>query len=492
VALRLNLALAFLGASVACTYPPAKEEETSKPSSAQPAAPQRVRPVTAVYLDTCAKCHGENGQGGGGGTKSLLTADKFDQKWDRVFFDAIKNGVPNHGMPEYGTTMSDEEIWGQVVHIRELQGKALRDSFAPKESNGVYATQHHNFTVETVVDSGLRTPWGIDWLPDGRMLVTNKPGDVVVVKDGKIVSTIEGTPKSVEIGQGGMLEVAVHPDYAKNGWVYLAYTEPAPGGSGGQTKVVRGKLKFEGDKASWTNQETIFQAPPESYTQAGVHFGTRIAFDGKGNLFFSIGERGGMIAAQDPKTAVGKIYRVKDDGKVPADNPFANQAGAIGAVWSIGHRNPQGLVVDLNGNLWDTEHGPRGGDEVNRIVKGANYGWPTHAFSINYNDAPFKTPWPKEGENITLPVFRWLPSTGACGLDVARGAAFPKWKGDLLAGGLAGQNLDRIRIKDDKVVEREVLVLNMGRVREVAVAKDGVVYLALNGPDKIVKLVPVK
>lgn len=493
MAVRLNLAIAFLGASVACTYPPTTEE-TSKPAEPKPKAnaPQRVVPVTRVYNDTCAKCHGENGEGGGGGTKTLLTKDKFDQKWDRPFFDAIKNGVKDHGMEEYGSTMSDEEIWGQVVHIRELQGKALKASFAPAEADGVYTTQHSKYRIETVVDSGLKTPWAVDWLPDGRMLVTNKPGPIVIVKDGKVISTIEGTPKSVEIGQGGMLEVAVHPDYSKNGWIYLGFTDPAAEGRGGQTKIVRGKLKFDGDKATWTNQETIFQAPAESYTQAGVHFGTRIAFDGKGNLFFAIGERGGMMAAQDPKTAVGKIYRVKDDGKVPADNPFAKEPGAIGAIWSIGHRNPQGLIVDLDGNLWDTEHGPRGGDEVNHIVKGANYGWPSYGFSINYNDSPLSIPWPKNGEKITLPVFRWLPSTGACGLDVARGAAFPKWKGDLLAGGLAGTNLDRIRVKNDKVVEREVLVQGMGRVRDVAVAANGEVYVTLNQPDKIVKLTPVK
>ncbi|MGV3617389.1 MAG: PQQ-dependent sugar dehydrogenase [Fimbriimonas sp.] len=482
MAIRLHLALAFLGASVACTYSSKAEEA---PRSPAPPTPQQGRAVnvTRLYNDTCAKCHGENGQGGGGGTKSLLNRDKFDQKWDRPFFDAIKNGVPDFGMEAYGGTLSDPEIWALVVHIRELQAGALRrESGSPKpDESGVYKGQHHDFKVEDVLTSGLSTPWGIDWLKDGRMLVTNRPGSLLVVKDGKTTS-VEGLPKSVEYGQGGLMDVAVHP---RNGWIYLGFAEPAESGGGAQTKIVRGKIAFAGDKATWTDTQTIYQAPAESYTRAGVHFGTRIVFD-KGFVYFAIGERGGMMAAQDPKTSIGKIFRVTEDGKIPADNPFGN------AVWSLGHRNPQGLTMDLNGNLWDTEHGPRGGDEVNLITKGANYGWPTHAFSINYNDSPFVTPWPKEGEKINLPAFRWLPSIGASGLDVARGNAFPKWKGDLLAGGLAGANLDRLRMKDGKLVEREELLHGLGRVREVAVGPDGNVYVALNGPDKIIRLVPAK
>jgi glucose/arabinose dehydrogenase len=497
VALRLNLALAALGAAVACsTTTRSAEPPASKPTTVDNLVQQQTRAtnVTRLYNDTCAKCHGENGEGGGGGTRTLLTREKFDQKQDRPFFDAIHNGVPDHGMEEYGSTLTDEEIWGLVVHIRELQAKALRaKEGSPKAVDGVYSGQHHKYRIETVVESGLSTPWAIDWLPDGRMLVTNIDGALSLVKDGKVVSTVAGTPKVARVGQGGLMDVAVHPDYRKNGWVYLGYTEPAPDADNrGQTKIVRAKLKFSGDTVTWTDQQTIFQAPADSYTGVGIHFGTRIVFDGKGHVFFSIGERGGMMAAQDPTKPVGKIYRVNEDGTVPSDNPFVGQPGAIGAVWSMGHRNPQGLVVDASGNLWDTEHGPRGGDELNHIVKGANYGWPSYAFSINYNDSPFRTPWPKEGENIKLPVFRWLPSIGACGLDIVRGSAFPQWKGDLVAGGLSGANVDRFRIKNDQVVEREELVHGMGRVREVTVGPDGMIYVALNQPDKIVRLVPAK
>lgn len=496
----LPLLVAASATAVACSFAGSAKDSGAAPSANRGVSPEVERRLQAVrvdrvYAENCAKCHGDVGQGGGGGTRTLLTRELFEQKHDKPFFDAIKNGVPHMGMEAYGETLSDPEIWGLVVYIRELQGRALRAEFGSPKPNasGVFKGQRQDYRVETVVSEGqgLRTPWGVDWLPDGRFLVTNRPGSMHLVKDGKVGPAIEGTPRVIELGQGGLMDVAVHPDYAQNGWIYLAFTDPgAEGGRTGQTKIVRGKLQFSGDGARWTDQQTIFQAPAESYTGAGVHFGSRIVFDGKGHVFFAIGERGGMIASQDPKTSVGKIFRVNEDGTLPKDNPFAGQPGVAGAVWSVGHRNPQGLVMDLNGGLWDTEHGPRGGDEVNLIQKGANYGWPTHAFSINYNGAPLATPWPKQGENIALPAFRWMPSIGASGLDVVRGNAFPQWRGDLVAGGLSGQNVDRIRVSGGSLVEREELIHGMGRVRDVATAPDGTIYVVLNGPDKIIRLVP--
>jgi glucose/arabinose dehydrogenase len=442
--------------------------------------------VTRQYNDNCSHCHGENGQGGGAGTRTLNTKELFDQSKDHSFFDAIKKGVPERAMPAYGETMSDEEIWAQVVHIRELQAKALRAEFgSPKpDAAGVYTSGKAKFRVETFVEGGLQTPWSLDWLPDARALVTNRPGRMnLIEKDGKLASAIEGLPESSEIGQGGLMDVRVHPT---NGWIYLAYTEPKTGDKGqGLTKIVRGKLQG----ARWTGQQTVWEAPQEFYTGQGIHFGGKIAFDGKGHVFFSVGERGGNMRTQTLDIPWGKVYRLNEDGTVPKDNPFVGKTKFEG-IWTWGHRNPQGLALTPDGQLWDTEHAPRGGDEVNPLQKGSNYGWPIVSFGINYNDSPFVTPWPKEGQDLKLPIFRWLPSTGASGLDVARGAAFPAWKGDLLAGGLAGQNLDRIRVKDGKLVEREELLQGMGRVRDVRVAPDGKVYLVLNGPDKIVRLVP--
>ncbi len=478
---------------LACNPSMAVESSSSSPVGG-PKMMQRVN-VTSFYNTACAKCHGVNGEGGGGGTPSLNTREKFDQKLDKPFFDAIKNGVPNMGMDAYGETNSDELIWGLVVHIRELQGKALRAEFgSPKAVNGVYKSQRADYKVEVAVaqGDGLKTPWGIDWLPDGTMLVTNRPGYLSVVKNGKVVGKVEGIPRSVEIGQGGLMEVAVHPSYSKNGWVYLSYTEPKEGSDReGMTKLVRGKLTWSGNDAKWGNQETIWETSQDNYSGAGVHFGNRIVFD-KGMIYFSTGERGQGDRAQDLTRPNGKIHRVMEDGAIPKDNPFVGVSGAVKSVWSYGHRNPQGLAMGLDGRLWDTEHGPRGGDEVNLIQKSKNYGWPVVALSINYNDSADWTPWPKDGKEIVQPIFRWIPSIGACGLDVVDGAAFPGWKGDLMAGGLSGANVDRIRTKDGKFVEREEILHGMGRVRDVSTAPDGTIYVALNQPDMIVRIVPAK
>lgn len=459
----------------------------SKAKASTPLAPPQSSNVTKVYDQYCSKCHGDRGQGGGAGTQSLLTKAKFHQDLDRKFYDAIKLGVADAGMEAFGQTLTDKEVWAQVVHIRELQRDGLRAETAPKVTEGVYDGERHDYTVETVVEgNGLRVPWAIDWLPDGKMLITNRPGKMAIFESGA-VTWVEGLPPSVEIGQGGLMDVAVHPEYAKNGWIYLAFTDPGENGRTGMTKIVRGKL----NGSNWTSTQTIFENEKSTYNSSGVHFGSRIVFDGKGHIFFSIGERGNGNLAQDLTKPNGKIYRVNEDGTVPKDNPFAGKGG-IDAVWSYGHRNPQGLAIDLDGNIWDTEHGPRGGDEVNLIQKGSNYGWPLIAHSINYNDSAGWVPWPAADQKLTLPVYRWLPSIGACGLDVVRGKMFANWKGDLVAGGLSGKNVDRIRVKDGKFVESEVLIRDLGRVREVTVGPDGAIYVALNDPDKIIRLVERK
>lgn len=427
-------------------------------------------------------------QGGGAGTKSLITRDKFDQKWDRPFFETIKNGKPDMGMPAFGSSLSDEAVWALVVHVRELQLSGLRAKEGdPKpDAAGAYTSKLHKFKMVDVVTSGLSVPWSLDFLPDGRMLITNRPGGLLVVDpSGKSSQRVEGTPPSIEIGQGGQMEVAVHPDYAKNGWIYLSFCDPAKSGGGGMTKVVRGKIDSSGGTPKWTDNQTIYEADQKYYSGAGIHFGSKIAFDGKGHVFISVGERGTNMRVQDLETPYGKIMRLNEDGSIPADNPWPKSP-----AWTYGHRNPQGLTIDLEGNVWNTEHAPRGGDELNMLQRGANYGWPVVSFGINYSDTPFRVPWPKADQKIAMPAFRWLPSCAASGLDTIRGAAFPNWKGDLIAGGLAGSNVDRIRVKGGQLVEKEELLHGIGRVRDIAVAADGAIYLVINDPDKVVKLVP--
>ncbi len=478
-----------------------------------------------LWRNNCMNCHGDRGQGGGAGTPTLLTDELFRGPdpiaADRLFFDIIKDGKPDHGMARFGDTLTDPQIWGLVNYIRELQARDRRQRVGSpaRENPREVRTQRHTYGVERVIASGLRVPWSVEFLPDGRMLVADRSGELRVHSTGRaggeLSPPVQGVPAVRAEGQGGLMDIALHPDIATNGWIYLSFSDPAtPGGRGpSMTKIVRGKLSAADARGryTWTDARTIFEAKREHYVPGGLHFGCRIVFqkpdkpDAKGRhyVYWAIGDRGRSDHAQDLSRPNGKVHRLWDDGQTPDDNPYVGRPDAYPSIWSFGHRNPQGLVFDLEGNLWDTEHGPRGGDELNLVRKGANYGWPTVSFGIEYSGAPFKTPWPDladaRGHNgpladIVMPADRWLPSIGACGLDVVRagpeGEAFPDWRGDLLAGGLSGLNVDRIRVKDGKVVEHEEILHGLGRVRDVVTAPDGSIYVVLNDPDHVIRLAP--
>jgi aldose sugar dehydrogenase len=249
---------------------------------------------------------------------------------------------------------------------------------------------------------------------------------------------------------------------------------------------VRGRIR----DGAWLDQETIWEAPFEFYRPGGgVHYGCRIAFDRDGFLYFSHGDRGRQDDSQDLKLPNGKIHRIHDDGRIPKDNPFADQPGAFASIWSYGNRNAQGLVFDpRDGKLWSTEHGPRGGDELNLIRRGANYGWPVITHGMNYNGTPV-TPFTAR-DGMEQPVIHWTPSIAVCGIDFYTGDAFPRWKNHLLVTALAQQELRRVVIENGRVTHQEVLVKDLGRVRDVQTGPDGAIYLALNRPDRIVRLVP--
>jgi glucose/arabinose dehydrogenase len=282
-----------------------------------------------------------------------------------------------------------------------------------------------------------------------------------------------------------MLDVAVHPDHAANGWVYLSFSDPGDGGAA-MTAVLRGKLR----EGRLVEQQTLFRAPREQYRRGQVHFGSRFVFDGQ-YLFFSIGERGHQEDAQELSRPNGKVHRIFDDGRVPEDNPFAKQPGALPTIWSFGHRNPQGLAREpKTGALWDVEHGPRGGDELNLVRPGKNYGWPRVTFGMNYDGTPITSR--TEGPGFEPPVLHWTPSIAVSSIDFYAGERFPRWKGHLLLGSLAAEELRRLVIEDEKVAKQELLFKGIGRVRDVVVGPDGLVYLALNGPDRVARLVPVE
>ncbi len=454
---------------------------------AQGTSPRRE--IGRFYAQQCAQCHGRNLQGG-------LAPSLLDDQWSHGGTDAdlakvIRDGVED-SMPGFKDQLSEGEIRALVVFLREKRAGFSSSEDRPRRPQPTepITSEQHTFKIETVADR-LSTPWGMAFLPDGRLLFTEKSGALRVVKNGRLrVDPIRGTPAVRDSGQGGLLEVAVHPRYTENGWIYLAYSDPATrdGQPVSLTTIVRGKVR----DGAWVEQQTIWRAPLEFYRPGGgVHFGCRIVFDADGYLFFSHGERGRQDDAQNLKLPNGKIHRLHDDGRIPTDNPFAQQSGAFASIWTYGNRNPQGLAFEPGTDvLWSTEHGPRGGDELNIIRRGANYGWPVITYGMNYNGTPITGITAKDG--MEQPVTHWTPSIAVCGIDFYTGDAFPQWRGNLFVTALAQQELRRVVIENGKVTHQEILLKDLGRVRDVQTGPDGAIYVALNQPDRIVRLVPAR
>ena len=448
-------------------------------------APAPKKDVAKVWTDVCASCHGANMQG-------AQAPSMLDDTWisgngdDAALAATIKAGRTDKGMPAFGGLLSDEEIRAMVVYIRETAGKAKTAgaTFAKPEPNVVVQSEKHTFKLETVLE-GVNTPWGLDFLPDGRMLITEKGGTLRITDAKGVLAAepVQGVPVVTAKGQGGLLDVGVHPQYAKNGWIYISYSDPGEG-EAAMTAVIRAKLKGN----ALTDVQQIFKAPAATYRTGNPHFGSRFVFDGKGHVFFSIGDRGTMTDAQDVTRPNGKVHRVNEDGSIPADNPFAGKADAIKSIWSYGHRNPQGLTMHpTTGTLYDVEHGPRGGDELNLVEKGKNYGWPVITYGMNYNGTPMTDKTAAPG--LEQPLTYWVPSIAVSSIGFYTGAKFPQWKGNLILGSLAAQELRRLEITATGV-KQEVLFKNVGRLRDVVTGPDGAIYIAFNQPDRIARLVP--
>lgn len=337
------------------------------------------------------------------------------------------------------------------------------------------------YDIETVVE-GFNIPWGMAVLSDGSMLITEKSGELIHFKNGQ-KTQIEGLPEISAKGQGGLLDVVLHPDFKNNKLVYIAYASSRGDGKGSHTAIGRGKL--EGSQL--VNFERLYKASPNS--EAGQHFGSRIAFDKEGYLYFSIGERGAKFEnPQDITRDGGKVYRLYDDGRVPEDNPFYNESGAKKAIYSYGHRNPQGMLLHpKTGQIWVNEHGPKGGDEINIVKKGANYGWPEITYGINYDGTILSEDTAKPG--MEQPFYYWVPSIAPSGFAYVTNSKYPAWEGDLLVGSLKFSRLEKLTVKNNKVIKREKIIDGLGRVRNVVLGPDGIIYAGIDGKG-IVKIVP--
>ncbi len=445
-----------------------------------------------LYAELCAGCHGEQLQGGRGGS---LVSGRWKHGGDDASLNrAITRGYPRNGMPGFSATVSAAEVLSLVAFIRETGARRkdpeVHASFALP--TGAQASEQHAYRIESVAE-GLDVPWSIAFLPDGRMLVTERAGRLRVIDHGKLQpAAVMGVPEVVVRDEAGLMSVVADPEFSDNRLIYLSFSDPGPGETA-MTKIVRARLADD----RLEDVKTIFAIPKDNYQPSYVLFGGRLLIDGE-YLFFSVGERGmeekTTGQAQDLTLPNGKIHRVFRDGRIPPDNPFVDRPGAFPSIWAYGVRNPQGLARDpVTGELWETEHGPRGGDELNRIRRGRNYGWPVITYGINYDGTPVTDKTKAPG--MEQPVVNWTPSIAASEIEFYRGDRFPRWKNNLFVGSLAQQDFLRFVMKDGKVIHQERLFKNLGRVRDIKTGPDGFLYVALElvgEPGRIVRLVPAE
>ncbi len=388
-----------------------------------------------------------------------------------------------------GQPSGAQPVAGQPLETRPPNAEGQTPAF-PGQTRAPLVSANVSFKVETVA-TGLDHPWAMAWLPDGRMLVTERPGRLrIVAEDGTLSAPLAGLPRVDARGQGGLLDVALSPTFAEDGLIYCSYAEPREGGNG--TAVARGKLvsgaspRIEAVQVIWRMQPTL---------DSTMHFGGRLAFSPDGFLFITTGERSilpGRAQAQDLSSALGKVIRVYPNGAIPLENPFSAVSPAIKSIWTSGHRNLQAAAINpWTGQLWTVEHGARGGDELNIPRRGKDYGWPTITYGQEYSGQPI-------GDGITAkpgmeqPVYYWDPVIAPSGMAFYDAALFPAWKGSLFIGGLSSKKLVRLTLDGDRVVGEEWLLQDLKqRIRDVRVGPDGAVYVATDDADgKVLRLVP--
>jgi glucose/arabinose dehydrogenase len=473
-------------------------------------------PFTPLYADNCATCHGEAFDGTALGPALVGRAlDHGDSVAEIVA--SIASGFPERGMPGWAGVFDEGQIRSLAILVAEKRvNRSFTDFKADKQlaiPTEPIASEAARFRIETFATGLAPFPFSIAPLPDGSVLVTEKvEGLSVIAPDGSRSDPISGTPETsdtgmevagLNYGMGWLLEVALHPDYEHNGWVYLLHTELCDDCDEGanplphtMTRVIRGRI-VDGE---WRDQEIIWEVPHRFYTSMpDIAAGGRLTFDPAGYVFFSVGMKGlgNYVGIQDLGTPYGKVHRIHDDGRIPADNPFLDVPGAMPSIYCYGHRSPQGLEYDAKSqSLWGTEMGPRGGDEVNLLLPGRNYGWPLYSKGVDYDGTPVEY-WKELGiefdlEDIEQPVVDLTPSPAVSSFIIYAGEAFPGWSGDFLVGSLKATELYRFEIEDGRLQHTELLLENLARIRDIEAGPDGTVYLLLEheSGSQIVRLVP--
>lgn len=452
------------------------EVKSSKESSTKPRNPEQI------FKEICSSCHGE-------------TVQTFvDRRWKHGnnradLIKTITNGWPDNGMPNFAKALSKKEIESMADYIVKSIANMDKYNLTKVErlkDGATFTSEGKNFRLEKVAD-GFSSPWGLAFLAGGEMIITDRNGKMYRRSAAGNLQPMTGVPEVLAEGQGGLLDVELHPQFAQNNLIYLSFSKSKK--EGGKTLSTTAVVRARLDGTNLVDQKEIFEALP--YFQTRHHYGSRLEFDRNGLLYISVGDRG--MHFENPQlltTFGGKIHRVKDDGSIPSDNPFVGQTGKVQSTFSYGHRNPQGMCLNPEtGELWEHEHGPRGGDEINISHKGLNFGWPTISYGINY-DGTVLTPKTAQA-GMEQPLHYWVPSIGPSGMTFVKGDRYPGWKGNLLVGSLRFQYLNRCVIKDGKVQKEEILLQNIGRLRNVEMGLDGYIYVAVEDPGVIYRIVPI-
>ncbi len=474
-----------------------------------------------VYANHCAQCHGDNLQGtavaGALFGNELRYGDSIAE-----MVQSIRTVHLEHSTPRFSEVFSNEEIKGLAIHIGEKRiGQNFQDFQFDRQielPTAVQTSLEHNFRLEPFVDGLDPLVFSIEPLPDGSLLVTEKErGLSIVSAQGLQSDLIQDTPATgasidflgVQFGSGWLLDVATHPDYATNGWIYLHHTHSWDDGCDiallckTMNRLIRGRIQ----DGRWTDQEVIWQAPQAYYSRApDTGSGGRIAFDRSGHVYLSMGIKAADGAqdtnAQDLASPYGKIHRMLDDGKIPGDNPFAAQASGNlndtrASIWTYGHRSPQGLEWHpVRNRLWNSEMGPRGGDEINELLPGGNYGWPFHSQGLEYTGTKVERHKPKAIEFDVSEIQQTLvditPSPAISSFVFYTAEQFPRWHNNLLIGSLKGSSLFRMIFDGTKLVQQETLIKDLARIRDIEIGYDGLVYLLLESESgsSIVRLTP--
>jgi glucose/arabinose dehydrogenase len=471
------------------------------------------------FNEQCAVCHGEDLRGAALGTP-LVGVDLRHGNSVKEIAKSIASGFPESGMPAWSETLKENKIWNLALYVAEQrQGTTILDKRAGIPlilPAGTVVSERHAFRIEKIVDGLDSMPFSIAPLPDGRILLSERMrGLSIISREGKKSAPVKGTPPVYDdsglfLGQvqgiGWMLDVGIHPQFEENGWIYIHHTDRCSDCNdlsrrGNQpvsmNRLVRGRIK----DGEWVDEEIIWQADIEAYTNTSdLAAGGRIAFDDKGYVYFSIGMKGPLdfMGIQDLSLPYGKIHRVHDDGRIPADNPFVDDPDALDSIWTYGHRSVQGLEFNpQTGDLWNTEMGPRGGDELNRLVPGGNYGWPVFTTGVNYDGRPVdvagKLGIELDADEAEFPVVDMTPSPAISSFIFYNSPEFPGWKSNIIVGTLRATDLLRMEVVDNQVVHTEMLLEDLARFRDIEIGPSGQLYVLLEHAteSQIIRLVPV-